>query len=175
MALQGIDTHLAALAFVQQFYKNKIIEPLLIIAIAAQAYVGGRLLLQRMKWPKKNIWVWTQILSGGYLLMFLILHTSAALITQYFVGLDTNFYWAAGTVNTPPILYGFMPYYFLAVFSLFTHIAAALYLKGSHGGKTLAPYIVALGFAIAIIIVAIFAGVFYEIELPQKYIDFFTI
>ena len=172
-ALGGPETHIAALSTIQPIYRNWIIEPILVLAILAQVIIGGKLVWRRWKSPQKGFWGWTQILSGGYLAFFLLMHSSAALITRYIVGLETNFYWAAATLNIPPLQLFFAPYYTLGIISIFAHLAAAIYF--GRGQKTTLPSwgIIGAGSAIALVIVAAFAGVFYDIKIPPEYAEYF--
>lgn len=172
IAFWGPDAHANALGAVQGIYRNRFIEPLLIAAIIAQAIIGGRFAWRRLREPSKKFWQWAQILSGAYLAFFLIIHAGAALMTRHIFNLDTNFYWPAGTLNVNPFYFGFMPYYFLGVVAFFTHVAAAIHFST---GKIMVPrLIIGMGAAIALFIIAIFSGVFFEIVLPPEYAAYFT-
>lgn len=172
MALSGPESHISALSTVRPVYQNWIIEPLLVLAILSQVYVGGRLIARRWKQIRKGFWGWLQITSGLYLAMFLLIHSSAALVTRYGVGLDTNFYWAAGTLHSEPLVYVFAPYYFLGVLSVFAHLAAALHFGWPKAGF-IPIMLIAGGIAFALLLVMIFGGGFYTIDLPQSYIDLY--
>lgn len=172
-AMGGVEVHLTWLKRAGWIYSNPIIEPLLIFAILVQVFIGTRLVRRRWKLPGKGFWGWAQIISGLYLAMFLLVHISAALITRYFVGLETNFYWAAGTLNVGGLKYIFAPYYFFGVLSVFTHLAAAMFFGWRGKGPYAIRLIFGFGFIIAAVIVATFAGVFYEINLPKKYIEYY--
>ena len=172
-AIGGAELHLNVLDKFQGVYRNLLIEPLLFLAIVTQIFIGAKLVWRRWKQPAKGFWGWAQILSGFYLIFFFILHTSAALSTRYLVGLDTNFYWAAGTLNVGALKYFFAPYYFLGVLSVFTHLAAAIYFGWSGKGKIASKLILLLGVIIASLIVCAFGGVFYDISLPPDYIDYY--
>jgi len=143
------------------------------VAILLQIVIGTKLVLRRIKQPQKGFWEWAQILSGGYLAFFLIMHTSAALMTRYIIGLETNFYWAAGTLNVDPLQYFFTPYYFLGIISVFIHLAAAVFFGWTGKGVIASRTIMLLGFVIAVLIVSAFSGVFYSINLPTEYINYF--
>ncbi len=174
-ALSGNAMHLVVLSFIQKIYRNQIVEPLLFVTIIVQIFTGIKLMLRKYRLPNKKVWAWIQIISGLYLIVFLINHTGAALITRYIFKLDTNFYWVASTVNVAPYKYFFIPYYFLAIISIFAHIAAAIHfrtLRNKNGQKG-ALLILILGVVISTVIVATFCGVFYPIDLPHKYLHFF--
>ena len=171
-ALWGAETHKTVLSSIQGIYCNRFIEPVLLLAIAVQIYVGVRLYWRRRHLPRQTIWMRVQGLSGLYLALFLLIHSSAAIMTRHVFGLDTDFYWAAGTLNISPLKYGFAPYYFLAVVAFFTHIAAALSFR-----RDVNPWLprifIAAGVVIATVIVLTFGGAFYDINLPQAVIENF--
>jgi len=170
-ALGGPNAHHKALGAIQWIYRNPVIEPLLILAIILQVYTGIRFVLRRCRETQNPFWAWAQIISGLYLAMFFLLHTSAALSVRHIFDLDTNFYWVAGTVLTEPLLWGFRPYYFFGILSVFTHLAAVLYFRLE---KPLLPMLLmALGVVLGLIIVAAVSGLFFHIDLPQNYIDFY--
>ena len=172
-AIGGVDIHLRGLMKFQGLYRNWLVEPLLIIAILGQIFIGARLLWRRWKSPTKGFWGWAQILSGAYLVFFFIIHTSAALSTRHIVGLDTNFYWAAGTLQVGGLKYFFAPYYFLGVLSVFTHLAAAIFFGWTGKGAVLSKVILFIGGIIASLIVCTFGGVFYDINIPVDYREYF--
>jgi len=174
-ALGGAQQHLTLLKIVQGLYQNPIVEPLLILAIVTQLFLGVKLVGRRWKQPQKGFWSWAQIISGLYLAFFFILHTSAALITRHLVGLETNFYWVAGTLKVAPLQYFFFPYYFLGVLSVFTHFAAAIYFGWPQKGAVIAKLLVLLGAVAALIIVSTFGGALYPIDLPTDYTQYYGI
>ncbi|MEL7188273.1 MAG: hypothetical protein AAGK17_01870, partial [Pseudomonadota bacterium] len=119
-ALGGIATHSEALGLARYIYQFPLIEAFLLLALAIQVLLGLRLLKTIIRRRKKGFWHNAQFLSGAYLAFFIVNHTGAAVITRLGFGLDTNFYWAAGTLVLDPLRYGFGPYYLLAVASLVT-------------------------------------------------------
>lgn len=172
-AIWGIEIYFKFFTPVQMVYRNKFIEPLLVIAFLSQVYVGIQLLKRCWKNPRKRFWHWMQLLSGIYLAGFVLLHIAAALATRLVFGLETNFYWAAGTVNLAPIKYLFVPYYFLGLLSVFAHLSAAVHLRWRSHGKTIAPIILAGGTIVAGLIVTTYAGLFYEIDIPREYLEYY--
>lgn len=172
-AIGGAEKHVAALSKFQPIYRNWLIEPILYIAILTQVYVGGNLVLRRFRQDKKGFWGWAQVLSGAYLAMFMIVHGFAALITRHFVGLETNFYWAAGTLNIHPLQYLFAPYYTLGIFSIFLHLASAIHFGWRKHGTRLAYLLIGIGLILSLLIVYTFSGGFYDIDLPNDVIDSF--
>ena len=79
-------------------------------------------------WKKRSGFVaWRQGGSGIYLALFLLFHVDAALFGLAALKLDTNFYYAAAGFVLMPYKLLFAPYYFFAVYALFTHLGCAAY------------------------------------------------
>lgn len=123
VSLIGVKEHIALMSTLRKFYYNPLIEAPLLILFFSQIITGIRLTL-RKRGVKLTAWEKLQILSGLYLVFFLIVHISAVLIGRYILKLDTNIYFAMAGLNTFPYNLFFIPYYFFASFSLFSHIAA---------------------------------------------------
>lgn len=172
-AVNGADIHIAVLSKFQGLYRNWLIEPLLIIAIFSQIWIGARLVKRRFKQAEKGFWGWAQILSGCYLAMFMIVHGLAALSTRHILGLETNFYWAAGTLNIHPLPYFFAPYYFFGVMSVFIHLGAAVHFGWAKHGARVSPLLVLTGLIVSALILAAFGGWLYGINLPPEVTDLF--
>ncbi|NNC37950.1 MAG: hypothetical protein EX271_08040 [Acidimicrobiales bacterium] len=163
-ALISKEAHFKALDIVQVPYRHPVGETILILAILTQIFTGFKRL--KIKRKSKDKWARAQVLSGIYLVFFLLLHSSAALYTHHIFGIDTDFYWAAGSMHFSPIKYGFAIYYFLAVTAVFVHLAAALHFgwKGSSG--RLEKTISITGALVAGLIIFAFWGVLYDITIP---------
>jgi succinate dehydrogenase/fumarate reductase cytochrome b subunit len=125
-ALVGADAHLAALASVQKVYRNRVVEPLLVAAILTQIVAGITLGIQGWRGSKSDGWAQLQLWSGLILAIFLLNHAGAALYTRYGAGLETNFWWASGTLTHEKARYWFYPYYALGVMAVFAHAAVAV-------------------------------------------------
>lgn len=160
-AVISADYHMAALDIVQAVYRHPVAESILVIAILTQIVTGAR----RLRFRNIGGWARLQVISGCYLLIFLFMHTSAALYTHHVFGLETDFYWAAGSLHFSPIKYGFAVYYFAAVLAVFVHIAAAVHFGWTKAPKLLVIGLPILGACIAALIVSAFAGAFYDIEI----------
>ena len=163
-ALFGPSAHQAALGFVQQPYRHPVGETILVAAIITQIITGFR----RLRFW--NIWGWdlAQVISGGYLLIFLSAHTTAAVYTHNIFGLETDFYWAAGSMAFEPIKYGFAVYYLLAILAVFTHLGAAIHFALPKAPNW-APYAMpVLGVGVASCIIAALSGALYPIEIPDN-------
>jgi len=134
----GADKHIAVMQLLRIFYRNPLIESVLLLAIALQIYSGLRLFVAK----RKNAFHWfdkLHIWSGLYLSFFFVVHISAILVGRYVLHLDTNFYFGATGINTFPFSLFFIPYYALAIGSLFGHIAAIHRLKMRHTLFGLSP------------------------------------
>lgn len=151
-------------------YQFPLIEAALIAALSAQVALGFTLLRRIARRKRKGAWHWLQFTSGAYLAIFIVNHTASAVISRLFIGLDTNFYWAAGTLVLSPLKFGFAPYYVLAVSALWSHLLTALHFRRParwHGPALM------LGPVAGCVIVAAYAGIFYPVELPPEYREYF--
>ena len=172
-ALWGVKAHVAALGAIQDVYRNPIVEPILIISVVSQIYVGARLLARRWKETGKGLWSWIQLVSGIYLAVFLTAHFSAALAARHLAGVDTNFYWPAGTLVLSPLKYGFAPYYTLGVTAVFAHLGAALYFAAPKVGRFAAPILAGFGVVFGASLVWVFGGGLYDIQLSPEHQRYF--
>ncbi|MEP3051099.1 MAG: hypothetical protein ABJP48_08340 [Erythrobacter sp.] len=170
-AIGGIAAQGQVMTWGRQIYQFPIIEAALAVALAAQIFLGIKLLRAIRKRRAKGFWHKVQFLSGCFLAFFITMHTVAALGTRLIIGLDTNFYWAAGTLVLTPLKYGFAPYYFLAVTALAGHLAAALHFRGK--GKWKFP-VFAAGPVAGIMIILAYSGTLYPIDLPDTHRDYFV-
>lgn len=123
VGLIGIDNHIATMEILRKVYRNVVVEFLLILVLIIQVISGLRL-----AWAKRSAaqdkWVLLQIVSGAYLLFFLVVHVSAVMFGRFWLKLDTNAYFAMAGLNTEGYRLFFIPYYALSVFFFFGHIAA---------------------------------------------------
>ena len=170
-ALAGIEAHTRTLGWVRLVYQFPLIEIALVAALGVQVVLGVKLLAQIRKRKRKDRWHWAQFLSGCYLAYFIVQHTAAALYTRLGAGLDTNFYWAAGTLTIEPIKYYFTVYYVLAVVAFATHILAALHFRGPRPWH--APALVA-GPLLGVAFVLGYGGAFEALELPPEYREYYA-
>ncbi|MEM6475567.1 MAG: hypothetical protein AAF687_05315 [Pseudomonadota bacterium] len=170
-ALGGIAAQDAVMQIGRAVYRIPVIEIAVVIALAAQVYLGIDLLRRISARKRKDRWHWVQFASGCYLAYFIVQHTIAALVSRLGFGLDTNFYWAAGTLTLDPLRAFFAPYYILVVVALTAHLIAALHFRGPRRWHAPALAIGPLG---GITIVMAYGGALYPIELPQSHRDFFA-
>lgn len=171
-ALGGINAHIKALDAVQWIYRNPLGEIILVLAILTQIVTGSKRLKAKRKSPK-NIWAKAQVFSGLYLMFFLIIHTSAAIFTHNVFGLETDFYWAAGSMNISPVKFFFWPYYFFAILAIFVHLACALHFGWPSKFKALKITLPWLGAIIALTIILTFTGLFYDIPITEDVLNYY--
>ena len=172
----GIGAHGVALEAARRLYRPLVVEAALITLFAAQVVLGFVLLARRVRSGRRNRvwgggWGIAQLLSGAYLAYFIVAHIGAALAARHLSGIDTNFYWPAGTLVLDPLRWGFAPYYALALIALGVHLAAALRFRGA----TRWPRRIAMAAPVlAIAILPPFAGLAYPIDLPPEYRAYFS-
>jgi len=171
-AIGGIAMQDTILQWGRSAYRIPIVEIALVLALMAQVAIGIGLLRRIAKRTRKGFWHWVQFISACYLAYFVTMHTSAALISRLALGLDTNFYWAAGTLVLEPLKYGFAPYYFFAVSALVGHLLAALHFNSP--ARWHAPALM-LGPIAGLAIVLAYGGAFFAVELPQEHLDYFNL
>lgn len=170
-SLGGVDLHTETLGWARLLYQFPIVEIALVGALAAQVILGIKLLTIIRKRKRKDRWHWVQFVSACYLAYFIVQHTTAALVTRLGYGLDTGFYWAAGTLTLEPIKYYFAVYYTLAVMAIASHLIAALHFRGPRAWHV--PTLV-LGPIVGIAFVLGYGGALEAIEIPQKYRDYYS-
>jgi len=126
MSLRSIEAHIAFMDIVRTLYRQPAIEFVLIASVIFQC-VSGLWMVVRGWSVRRGAVAWLQAVSGTYLALFLLVHVSAILLGRLALHLDTNFYFAAAGFHVPPYQLFFVPYYFLAVVALFTHVGCAFY------------------------------------------------
>jgi hypothetical protein len=174
----GTDLHIQIMKDLRAVYRLPLVEASLFAAIGFQIYSGLRFLLIRIKQPKKDHWLWLQILSGAYLAYFFINHIGATLFARIALGLDTNIYFATVGFYVPPFQFFFYPYYFLSVSAFFAHIAGvahSMQLRKPDAAQYswLPMLLVFLGTMLGAVVVAAQGGVFHEIRIPGEYLAAF--
>jgi len=174
----GIETYNRVQDAFRIVYRNPIVETVLLISITGQLFIGAYLLVRRIRAKGvKGFWGWLQVISGGVFFVFMAQHLYSLGMARLYFGLDTNFYWPASVMSGPWFIYYFAPYYVLGVFALFAHIGAGVrFALMDNGSPVLAHRIgisfLAVGALISLAIPPIIAGAFFQIELPQEWIDY---
>lgn len=171
-ALHSVGAHQAFMSAARVVYRAPFVEPLLFAAVAAQI-ATGIMQLHAGRGRRHGFWPRLQAVSGGYLMFFLAVHTSAILVVRWF-GLDSNFYAAAMVLTIPPLPPFYAPYYALGICAAFAHLACAMHSVALRRGVNLdraCAGVVAIGVILSVPLVAAFSGAFYVIDLPQGYRD----
>lgn len=170
-ALGGIAAHLRFMDAARLVYRQPVVETLLLLAVVVQSGSGLRLLVSG--WTRRRGWLaWLQAGSGACLALFLLIHVPAVLVGRTVLGLDTNVHFAAAGLQAWPYQAFFLPYYFLAVLAVFTHLGCALARRaGPLPGRRAAAVAVPMctGAVLSGIVVAALMGKLYPYEVPQAY------
>ena len=159
----GEEAHISFMDALRIVYRNVFVEALLLAAVAFQC-VSGFILVRRLK--GSSLIVRVRRYSSYYLLFFLSLHTSAVVFFgRMHLKLDTNLYFGAeGIVHIPGF---FIPYYSLAIVSLFAHYAASMRRRVKIDFNIL--LLVALVSAVAVSY-GIMSGMS-RVDVPKAYVD----
>jgi hypothetical protein len=123
VSIAGVGQHLELMDKLRLLYRNPIVETVLLVAIFIQIISGLRLFSAGRKLAISNfekLHIWT----GIYLAIFFMIHLSAIFSGRFILRLDTNFYFGVAGLNSFPFNLFFIPYYGLAIFSFFGHIAS---------------------------------------------------
>ena len=171
-ALEGIEAHIDTMRSFRQVYRSALVEPLLLACVLFQVASGITFILRR-RGQRRGFFDHAQAISGGYLAFFLLFHVGAVLYGRS-QGLDTNFNFAAATLNLNAFPVFFAPYYTLAVVAYFTHLACGLrwLLRARFPAATLdraAGALMTLGLLLGLTVVATFSGAFYPVQIPAEY------
>jgi len=182
--IAGRDIYNSVQKILNTVYRNPILEPILIIAISFQVLSGLKMAISSLRRkPKRPFWrrqFWekAQIISGFAFAYFIIEHLAALAGVRWFnPNLETAFYWPASVMNGAPFTYYFVPYYFLGVLAVMTHMGIGLRFVALRKGKRQLGNILGIGSIIlgglfGVVIVLSLAGTFYDITLPPEWIDY---
>ena len=169
----GAEKHIEVMNSLRLFYRNIFVETILLIAVLVQIVSGLKLFHANRKtaisnFNKLHIW------SGLYLAIFFIIHLSAVLGGRFVLHLDTNFYFGVAGLNSFPLNLFFIPYYGLAIFAFFGHIAAIHNKKMNRSILGLSPSgqskaILVFGICLTILIFYGLTNHFEGVEIPKAY------
>lgn len=179
----GRETYNQVQDVLNAVYRNSFLEPLLIITVCIQVFIGLKMSINSLRRkPKRPFWqrgFWekAQIISGFIFAFFIIEHLLALAVVRWTTTLETEFYWPASVMNGAPFTYYFIPYYFLGVLAIMVHIGIGLrYVVQRSGrrqlGNVLGISSIILGTIFGATIVLGLKGAFYEIILPPEWIDY---
>jgi succinate dehydrogenase/fumarate reductase cytochrome b subunit len=128
MLFKSEQAHINLMETARLFYRNPIMETILLMAVIIQVVSG--ITLVKKKWNMQTgIFERLQIYSGLFLSYFLIAHVSAVMIGRYLLKLDTNLYFGAAVLNNYPACLYFILHYGLAVIAIFTHLGCIHKIK----------------------------------------------
>ncbi|MFL0352634.1 hypothetical protein [Xanthomarina sp. GH4-25] len=172
-SLFGSNAHIELMEKLRIVYRNVFAETILLLSVAVQIITGVKLFSKKRGtasgfFEKLHIW------SGLYLAFFLVIHVSAILSGRLILNLDTNFYFGVAGLNIFPLSLFFIPYYGLAIFSFFGHVAAVhfkimkLRIFGMLPNKQ-AYFILIIGIFVAIAILYGLTNGFNGVEIPKEY------
>jgi hypothetical protein len=169
----GAEKHIEMMMILRHFYRHIFIESILILAVCLQILSGIKLFAAKRK-TVTNFFEKLQIWSGLYLALFFVIHLSAVFAGRIFLKLDTNFYFGVAGLNSFPTNLFFIPYYVLAIFSFFGHIAAIHNSKMKHSILGVSPtaqsfLILVIGLCITIVIFFGLTNQFRGVEIPTAY------
>lgn len=170
-SLMGIEKHIEVMTQLRKVYRNIFAEILLLSAVCVQIFSGIQLYRSRFK-IAKGFYERLQLWSGLYLAIFFVIHLSAVMVGRFILQLDTNFYFGAAGLNQFPFNLFFIPYYSLAIFSLFAHIASVHYRKvkeRNRDARKQSRLIIIVGFVTVSILMYGLTNGFNGIAIPSKY------
>ncbi|WCL50448.1 hypothetical protein [Leptospira sp. GIMC2001] len=169
----GDAIHIEIMNTLRIFYRNIIIETILLSAVAVQIFSGIKLFKNKRKSASNNFEK-LQIWSGLYLAFFFVIHIGAVLTGRTLLNLDTNFYFGVAGLNSFPFNLFFIPYYSLAIISFFGHIASIHSKKMKISILNLTPkvqakFIFIFGICITAMILFGLTNHFQGVEIPNEY------
>ena len=172
-SILGADKHIEIMTTLRHFYRNILVETVLLLAVATQIYSGLKLFRTERNSAKtffEKLHIWT----GLYLALFFVIHLSAVLGGRFFLHLDTNFYFGVAGLNNFPTNLFFIPYYSLAIISFFGHISAIHRNKMQQDILGLTPngqskFILTFGICLTLIIFYGLTNHFQGVQIPTEY------
>lgn len=172
-SIAGAEKHIEMMTLLRKMYRNIFAETILLASILVQIASGIKLFRAKRLYAKtafEKLQIWT----GLYLAFFLVIHLAAVLAARQFLQLDTNFYFGVAGINTFPFTLFFIPYYGLAVFSVFGHIAAVHSQKMRWPVFGITPatqgkIILVVGVLLTLILFYGFTNGFRGVEIPGSY------
>jgi hypothetical protein len=169
----GADKHIEIMNTLRLFYRNAFVEFILSCCVILQIFSGLKLFWLNRKTATtlfNRLHIWT----GLYLAIFLVIHLGAVLAGRFYFHLDTNYYFGVAGLNSFPLNLFFIPYYALAIFSFFGHIAAIHNQKMKHTVFGLNPNqqsvsIIIFGMSLAVLIFYGLTNQFKGVDIPKEY------
>ena len=127
--LVSAETHISVMKVLRNWYRNPIVEPVL-VALMLFMVASGFILVRARLTRASDFFGSLQTVTGVYLLLFITGHMNSVFVFQRsFVGKDTDFWFAsagpAGLLGDPWSV-RLLPHYALGVWSVVTHAACGL-------------------------------------------------
>jgi hypothetical protein len=169
----GADKHIEVMNILRLFYRNVLVETILLAAVFIQIISGLKLFSQKRKKAMSGFDK-LHIYSGLYLAFFLVIHVGVIFIGRFYLHLNTNFYFGAAGLNTFPYSLFFIPYYALAIISVFGHIASVHKNKMNRNLLGLTPvsqakFILLFGAFLTVMILYGLTNHFKGVTIPHEY------
>ena len=105
----GAGKHIEIMNSFRLFYRNILVESILLSAVIVQIFSGLKLFTIKRKTATSNFEI-LHIWTGLYLAIFFVIHLGAVLGGRIFLQLDTNFYFGVAGLNSFPFNLFFVPY-----------------------------------------------------------------
>lgn len=122
-AWAGAGEHVALMRRLRTFYRHPIVEIILLLSVLVLMVTGS--IQSWTKWKLRPLgFERLQLFTGCYLGFFFLIHLSAVFVGRLILNVDTDFYYGTAGLKSFPANLFFIPYYGLAIFSLFGHLAA---------------------------------------------------
>lgn len=173
VGLAGQEQHVSFMATVRPFYRNPVVEPVLLGLLLFQTGSGVTMVIRGWR-TRRSLVAWLQAVSGLYLGAFILNHVLSVLAGRRLFGLDTDFRFAAAGMHVPPLQWFFVPYYWLGVAALFTHVGCAIYWsmleRNARMARLAVGSLATVGVIVGGAIVAALAGVLYPVTIPPEYL-----
>ncbi len=173
LSILGPERHIEMMNTLRLLYRNIYVEFILLSAIIFQIISGIALFKKTLK-IKLSLLEKLHNWTGIYLACFFIIHLIAILSGRLLLNLDTNFYFGATGINSFPLNLFFIPYYGLAIFSFFGHVASIhrkrmkfTFLGFTPKGQSV--LILLIGFFLIFLIFYGLTGHFKGVKIPNEY------
>jgi succinate dehydrogenase/fumarate reductase cytochrome b subunit len=108
--LAGQAQHVAFMHALRPWYRNPVVEPVLLALFVFQAATGITMAARGWRQRRGRV-AWLQAISGVYLAVFLLVHIASVILGRVVLGLDTDFRFAAAGFHVAGWPWYFAPYY----------------------------------------------------------------
>jgi hypothetical protein len=172
-SIYGAERHIELMNALRIFYRNNVVETILLSAVFIQIVSGLKLFKEGRKsavarFEKLHLW------TGLYLAIFFLIHITAVLGGRFFLHLDTNFYFGVAGLNSFTFNLFFIPYYGLAIISFFGHLASIHSKKMRYRVLSLTPdrqslIILTFGLVLTFLIFFGLTNHFNGVAIPEVY------